>query len=144
MEPISWSLNNVYVAHFLKKFTWVPCQMRKRQGYWIQSAFRPRSYDMDPGPQPLALAPYVLLVIMTFLKNKSMLLVLLVHPFCECSCFEITSMTEQFNSVVPTLMSSFLFCCKQEPLMRKSQLWDGESFVNKIISCSVDPQLILD
>ena len=74
---------------------------------------------MDPGPQPLPLAPYVLLVIMTFLKNKSMLLVLLVHPFCECSCFEITSMTEQFNSVLPTLMSSFLFCCKQEPLMRK-------------------------
>ena len=51
------------------------------------------------GTQPsLALGPYVLLVIMTFLENKSMLLVLLVHCFCECSCFEINSMTENLNS----------------------------------------------
>ena len=57
-------------------------------------------YNMEPGPQPLAPGPYVLLAIMTFLENKSMLLILLVHCFCECSCFEINSMTENFNSVL--------------------------------------------
>ena len=73
-------------------------------------------------PQPSALAPgsYVLLVIMTFLENKSMLLVLIVRCFCEYSCFEINSMTEKFNSVSPTLLSSVSFCYKPEPLMRTS------------------------
>ena len=33
---------------------------------------------MEPGPQPLAPGPYVLPVIMTFLENKSMLLLLVL------------------------------------------------------------------
>ena len=61
---------------------------------------------MKLGPQPLALGLYVLLVIMAFLENKNMLLVLLIHYFCECSCFKINSMTKNFNSVSP-----FLLCC---------------------------------
>ena len=44
---------------------------------------------------------------MAFLKNKNMLLVLLIHCFCECSCFEINSMTKNFNSVSPLLFAVF-------------------------------------
>ena len=73
-----------------------------------------------------------------------MLLVLLVHCFCEYSCFEINSMTEKFNSVLPKLLCPLSFCYNQEPFTRKSQLRDGENFVNTIISCSADPQLILE
>ena len=73
-----------------------------------------------------------------------MLVILLVHCFYdECSCFEINSVTEKFDSVLPTLLSSLSFYHKQ-PLMRTSQLWDVEAFVNRIISCSVDLQLILE
>ena len=103
---ISWGLNYVCVAHFLNKYAWVSCQMRKKQGYQIQPGPGTRSYYMDPGPQSLAPDPYVLLVIMTFL-HKSMLLVLLVHCFCECSCFEVNSITEKFNSVLPILCCCF-------------------------------------
>ena len=118
--------------------------MRKKQGYQIQPAPNLRSYYMGPGRQPLAPDPYVLIIIITFLENKSMLLVLLVYCLYEYSCFEINSTTEKFNSVSPTLFRSLTFCYKQEPLMKKSQLWDGKAFINKIISCSIDPQLILD
>ena len=36
-----------------------------------------------------------------------MLLVLLIHCCCECSCFEINSMTKNFNSVSPFLFAVF-------------------------------------
>ena len=62
---------------------------------------------MEPGPQPLAPGPYVLPVIMTFLDNKSMLLVLNLF-IAESSCFEINSMTENFNSVLPVLCCGFI------------------------------------
>ena len=55
----------------LNKYTWVPCH------YQIQPVLDPRSYYMDPGPQPSAPGPYVLLAIITFLENTCMLLVLL-------------------------------------------------------------------
>ena len=78
-----------------------------------------RSYFVAPGPLPPAPSSHVLLVVMTFLENQSMLLVLLFHCFCECSYFEINLMVEKFNSVSPTLLSSFLFCFNQEPLINE-------------------------
>ena len=110
IEQISWYLTDF--LNFLNKYTWVPWQMRKKQGYQICPAPSPRSYDMAPGPHPLASVPdpHTLLVIMTFLENQSMLLVLLVHCFCEYSCFEINSMAEKFNSVSPKLLSPLSFC----------------------------------
>ena len=78
--------------------------------------------DMASGLQPLASAPgpQALVVVMTFLENKSTLFVLLIYCLCDYSCFEIKSMTEKINSVSPNLLNPLLFCYNQEHLMRKS------------------------
>ena len=86
---------------------------------------------MALGPQAPAPGPQVLLEFMEFLQ-QSMLPELLLHCFCEDSCFEINSMVEKFNFVSPTLSYN------KEPLTRKTELRATETFVNKIISY-VDP-----
>ena len=49
-------------------------------------------------------------------------------------------MAEKFNSVSPTLLSSFSFCYNQEPLINEEIVVKGwEALVNTIISCYVDP-----
>ena len=118
---------------FIEHLSWL---LRKQVNFLGCQIYPALLYS--PWPSVPVPGLHILLVIMTFLPNKRTLLVLLFYCFCEWSCFEISSMAEKFNFVPPTLLSPLSFRYNQEPLMRKSQLRDGETFVNTITSCSVD------
>ena len=123
IEPISWGLTDGCARHFLNKYTWVPWQTRKKPRLLDLSGTEPAVLCYSPrhsAPSPQSPGSHILLVIITFLENQSMLLVLLVHYVCEYSCFEIDSMNKKINSVSPTLLGSLSFCYNQEHLMRKS------------------------
>ena len=116
IEQISWYLTGF--LNFVNKYTWVPQQIRKKQGYQIPGSSA-RSLSLRPSCSANNHD------ISGKLKHVACFTCLLL--FCGYSCFVVNSMTEKFNSVPPKLLSPLSFYYNQEPFMRKSYLRAGEN-----------------